>query len=731
MTINVKRLSTRPSGELPDSNTLYIDEEGKLLVSGASGSGGGTGDASAAKQDTQTALLTSLDGKLPALAGSAMPVEAGNISTKFREAFENLNPALWTVSAGPGDIVAVDGNAVGASYLVVSKDPLTPNTATVIESLSTFSMPIELSVGLHMGQRTLGQQFAVEVVSTEVPLTAPADVALTSVSQTTTTLSATTATAHGLRAGQRIGLYGVSDARLNYSALVVATTPSPTTFTATAGPGGNLPSVTAGPFTSGFVTVRSAMGFAKNGSSMVFENASATNASVYVKSEGGDSMPIGGTAAGNHSVTINSTASTQAINAAITYSFRPTSEIRLALLADRLQWQDGAVDSTAQATARATCSQVVPDPSTTYKIRFRAENYRSLTIPNAQIVSVTKTGATTATVVCATPHGITVGDLITAYGVRDQVNFANLTTATAVASVVDAVTFTLVWGAAVTATSYGGFVSRSNGSQNIQGVVAQAVQSASATGGVLTLTGSANWVGVSIGDYVNLIGCRDASTGASLGDDGAYRVRDIATTNLVLEPIGSTPAVADQVSTNCGGAVIKRTDLRVSFVRVFDYERLRVEAISRPASDAAGAAPVTVQNTPSVTVSGTATVAGTVTANEGTQATGTAYTMTTGATTNAAVIKATAGNLNEITIANTSASTIFVKLYNKATVAPTVGTDVPIVTIPVVAGATVALEFGRYGKRFSSGIGLAVTAAMASADTTAVAAGSLVCATYL
>lgn len=81
----------------------------------------------------------------------------------------------------------------------------------------------------------------------------------------------------------------------------------------------------------------------------------------------------------------------------------------------------------------------------------------------AQIVSATKTGTTTATVVTDVPHGLTTGDVIVCYGNRDATNFANLTAATTVASVVNATMFTVVWGSAVTATGYGGYVARVNG----------------------------------------------------------------------------------------------------------------------------------------------------------------------------------------------------------------------------------------------------------------------------
>lgn len=136
----------------------------------------------------------------------------------------------------------------------------------------------------------------------------------------------------------------------------------------------------------------------------------------------------------------------------------------------------------------------------------------------------------------------------------------------------------------------------------------------------------------------------------------------------------------------------------------------------------------------SVAVTGTATVSGTVTANQGTLLTGTTYNLVTAATTNAASVKSTAGNLFELTISNPTATAAYVKLYNKAS-APTVGTDVPVLTIPVPATAagvgTVTLNLGILGKRFATGIAIAVTGAAVATDTTATVAGIQINGTYI
>lgn len=669
---------------------------------------------------------------------------AANIKTKFREAFETYNPAngKWVESKGSGDLVFVDGNAVAASYLVVSKSPLNPNTVTEIETVARFGMPVELSVGLSMSQRTLGQEFSVEMVS-DAEIAPVPDIEIANISQATTTLTINTTLPHGLVPGKRIGVKNVPDSRFNYPALVVASIPSPTQITCTAGPGGTIPSVTAGPFTSGSIYFRSALGFADNGASMVLENATVTNASFYVRSESGDTLPSG-TVLGNHSITIGTTASTQAINAAYTYAFQPTTEYRLALMADRLQWSDATVDALTASNNRVTRTQVVPSPEANYKLRIRATNNDSLTVPTAQIVSVSKAGSTTATIVFDRPHGLTTADVFVAYGVRDQTNFANLATATAIASVVDATTITAIWGASVTATSYGGYVAKVQGGNLMSALGQGAVvcSTATVTNGILTLVGNTNWSGLLVGDCVDSIGIRNAVDGASLGVDGAYRVRSVSTVNLELERIDGVAMPADFVTTNAGGTVIKRTDLRISFVRIFDFDRERVEILPRPTGDIAASMPVSVQNVPAVTVSsGTITTVSTVTAvttvsavtavtNAGTPAApATPYILNSLASTNGALILTGTSGLHAFYATNIGATIAFVKLYNKAT-APTVGTDVPAMILPVPAAVggvpgVCTLPIGYQGFRFALGLGIAITGGVADSDTTAVAAGQV------
>ena len=127
---------------------------------------------------------------------------------------------------------------------------------------------------------------------------------------------------------------------------------------------------------------------------------------------------------------------------------------------------------------------------------------------------------------------------------------------------------------------------------------------------------------------------------------------------------------------------------------------------------------------PAAQISGTQPVSGTVTANWGTITTPTASNINSAATTNATSVKATAGSVYSITASNTGAGAAFLKLYNKAS-SPTVGTDVPVLTIPIPASSVQNIEFGTAGHRFTTGIALAITNLAADSDTTAIAANQV------
>lgn len=130
----------------------------------------------------------------------------------------------------------------------------------------------------------------------------------------------------------------------------------------------------------------------------------------------------------------------------------------------------------------------------------------------------------------------------------------------------------------------------------------------------------------------------------------------------------------------------------------------------------------------SVTVaSGTVTTVSTVTsvaASTPAVTTTTAATLSSAATTNATSVKASAGNLYSVTASNVGAAAAFLKVFNLAT-APTVGTSVPFLTIPIAPSGVANITFGTQGIRMSAGIAFAITNLVADADTTAIAAAQV------
>jgi hypothetical protein len=136
----------------------------------------------------------------------------------------------------------------------------------------------------------------------------------------------------------------------------------------------------------------------------------------------------------------------------------------------------------------------------------------------------------------------------------------------------------------------------------------------------------------------------------------------------------------------------------------------------------------TITGTPAVTISGTPAVTATTT-----PASGTSLQLQSAASTNATLVKASAGSVFELTVFNSSAAIVYVKLYNKAT-APAPATDAALLmdVIPVPASTgRVAVEYGALGKRFPAGIGIAIVNGPTNTDAVAVAVGVTVDFTYI
>lgn len=137
---------------------------------------------------------------------------------------------------------------------------------------------------------------------------------------------------------------------------------------------------------------------------------------------------------------------------------------------------------------------------------------------------------------------------------------------------------------------------------------------------------------------------------------------------------------------------------------------------------------------PAIQITGTQPVSGTVTATvtAGTinpVVPATPYFLNSAATTNGALIITGTSNVSSFYATNEGASTAYIKLYNKAT-APTVGTDVPemIIPVPAAVGGLPGVanpRIGFHGFRFALGLGIAITRNAVFSDTTAIGASEV------
>lgn len=99
------------------------------------------------------------------------------------------------------------------------------------------------------------------------------------------------------------------------------------------------------------------------------------------------------------------------------------------------------------------------------------------------------------------------------------------------------------------------------------------------------------------------------------------------------------------------------------------------------------------------------------------------YLLNSAATTNATSVKGAPGKVYTIMASNVNAAARFLKIYDKAS-APTVGTDRPIITLPIPATGSVSHSL-LDGIAFANGIAIALTTGAADTDTAAVAANEI------
>jgi hypothetical protein len=528
-----------------------------------------------------------------------------NSSDKIFDGFLDLRN--WdTIQTGSGDFIEVGGNTTGAGYEKISKDIFNDDTETILQSKFTVKSPARFAIALTLSQRLNGQRFVAEMVGVDntgtvvATMPVPTAIAIQDVAQTTTTLTVNTSVAHGLYAGQRICIYGSPDSRANYTEALVASVFTPTQFSVTNTEYGAIPSQTINLIAGGFVIVVDSLNQSDNAHALVFEGTTSTLARYVARSQKSPFIESGLTTLGTTTAVVgNASGFCDSLRTACFYDmdYKVDSLVTRGFNVDSFSGQNGTLKN----------NQCVPDITLNYKIRIRAKNVKGMTKPIARIVSAVKSASTTATITTDVAHNLTVNDWIQLYGMRDQTNFANLSTVTQVVSIVNSTSFTIAFGASATATSYGGTVIKVNGNNTI-GALGQAIQSIQRTGNLLTVTGSASWSGIAVAEAVNLHGLYDTTGVAYPQYEGAYKVASVSTTSLVLYNTG-----ADFGLINCGGTAIKRTDFRMHCFRMLEYTRIiaDIDAGNGNSSDTQNSIPVAITTAPTIGVSGTITASNT------------------------------------------------------------------------------------------------------------------------
>jgi hypothetical protein len=617
-------------------------------------------------------------------------------------------PSRWnTNNTNNEHLVNVGGNAVGSNYLRIILNPLVENSEVTLTSKEVFSLSTRLQTGLSMSQRVFGEEVFIGLVedngaggiqlNSSIP-----DKAITgSTISVTTNVATVTLTNHGLQGGDRISIFGCADSRLNLVPTVV-TVVDANTFTYPL-------TIANGTYnsTGGSVRISEPLRYANNGVGYLWENTTAGQASQVMKSNGGKSRNLNST----HGTTVGNQTNTSPY----TDAFNPATIFEQDIRPQEVLFRSFAVDSVATPGGMSKFNIATPIDSVNYRIHIRARRLTSVTRVIAEIATTSKSGTTTETITTIAPHGLSVNDWIQRAGTRDIANFPNLTVQTQVASIISSTQFTVVTAGAVTANSTGGVIWRVNGGNTAPGLINLSIQSIQRTSNVLSVTCNTTVSGLLSGEYVYLYGL-DGS-GAPY-DAAFYKVLRQNATILELESIGS-----DFGLINCGGAIIKTTDVRIHFLAGVEYSRniTEISGGKGNATDISNAVGVSVVNTPGL-AAGTALI-GDV---------GIQYRATGGASAlhiisvagaNATIVKAAAGKIVGWALANTTASWRYVKIHAQATL-PTAGAGV-VRTISIAPNSVATPNF-EGGIAVATGIGITIVTGSADSDSTGVAAGDVV-----
>jgi hypothetical protein len=525
--------------------------------------------------------------------GAKGALEVSTTSRAFRDGFTDTtvtqpNPAYWDITSSSTDhIIEQGGNSGAAAYLRISLSPFDDGSGVRLVSKQDYRMPVRVGLGTSISQRIVGQEVFTGVIGegqdgqVDYDTVGVPDVALSGTASVTSNVATITINNHTWKGGDRVIIFGASDHRMNVGPVqltVVDRNNITVPITIANGTYG---------LTGGTMRYCDFARGGRNAYGLLFENNSTTQASIVTKRNGSRQRILVGQP-------VATTTATQVRTDPFTDAFVAGSINELVLTNEEASYRSWTADSVGGVSGLAKFTQGTPDEDNGYRVIIRARNLDGLTKPIARITAASKTGTTTATVTTDVPHNLAVGDWVQLTGARDVTNYPNLA-ASQIASVVNATSFTIVWGGAVTASTAGGTVWVVQGQVAAPGLIGQTVQSISRANNILSLTGNTTWSGVNPGDRINLHGLE----GTNQVYEGSYKVLRLSTTTLEVDAPG-----ADLGSQTTGGTVIRRTDVRVHFVRVLDYNRLTAEIVGGRgnANDSNNAVPVTISSSTNLTI---------------------------------------------------------------------------------------------------------------------------------
>ena len=516
--------------------------------------------------DTVTLSLQKQDGSYSnAVSTENGAMAIGNAVKKFRDGFVQASPdlSIWNQSwTNQGDsFVFRGGNAAGSSYLGISMDPTMPDAEYTLWTKNLFKLPSRFIFSHSQSQRFLGQELelsldgVVDNTSVIDTMASIADMAISgTITVTTNVATINFDTDHPFKGGDRVILFGNADSRTNIGpVLVTVVTKRQITVPFVIANA----SYTAG----GFVRWADVASMAKNSVGILCESATSTTSTYFTRRNGSSARQLPVTTFSSIAIQSNTSPYSDAFNAAGVNEL--VVNMQEATLASKT-----ADNTSASASSSTRWSQGIPDEEVNYVVKIRAKNLANMTRPIAKIVSIAKTGTTTATVTTNVNHNLTTTSFVQISGVRDITNFPNLA-ATQVASIVSPTQFTIVIGSAVTASSAGGAVILQQGQSIQAGLTGLAVQSISRTNNVLIVTVNTTATTALPGEFWHLYGCDATSMGLY---DGPYKVLRITGSTYELESTG-----VDFGSINCGGALFRRADHRIHFIHELEYTRTVVE----------------------------------------------------------------------------------------------------------------------------------------------------------